>query len=37
MGEKRSRNPRTLFLAVAVLIVLSLVAGECILLAGPVQ
>jgi len=37
MREKRSRNRRILFLAVAVLIVLSLVIGECIQLVGPVQ
>jgi hypothetical protein len=37
MREKRIRNRRILFLAVAVLIVLSLVIGECCLLVVPVQ
>ena len=37
MREKRSRNRRILFLALAVLIVLSLVIGECCLLVVPVQ
>jgi hypothetical protein len=37
MRENRSRNRRTLFLAVTVLIVLLLVIGECILLVGPIQ
>ena len=32
MREKRSRNRRILFLALAVLFVLSLVIGECCLL-----
>jgi predicted nucleic acid-binding Zn ribbon protein len=37
MRDKRSRNRRILFLAVAMLIVLSLVIGECCLLVGPAQ
>ena len=37
MREKRIRNRRILFLVVAVLIVLSLVIGECCLLVVPVQ
>jgi hypothetical protein len=37
MRERRIRNRRILFLAVTVLIVLSLVIGECCLLVVPVQ
>jgi hypothetical protein len=37
MRKKRSRNRRILLLAVATLIVFSLVIGECILLVGPIQ
>jgi hypothetical protein len=35
--ERRSRNRRILFLAVVMLIVLSLVIGECCLLVVPLQ
>ena len=37
MREKRSKNQRILFLALAALIVSALVLGECCLLVVPVR